>query len=146
MKRVVVGTDGSEKARAALEWAVEYARTHDAVLRVVNVWQYPYLGSEAAAMATPSRDIFVESATAILDEALAAVSTTGITVERVIREGQPARELLDEAKDADLLVVGSRGHGGFAGLLLGSVATQCARHPEVPTVIVPPRDSDGDRD
>jgi nucleotide-binding universal stress UspA family protein len=145
MTRVVVGTDGSEKARAALEWAIEYARAHDAVLRVVNVWQYPYIASEAAAMASPSRDIFVESATAIIDEALSSVDTTGITVERVIREGQPARELLDEAKDADLLIVGSRGHGGFAGLLLGSVATQCARHPAVPTVIVPSHHGSGDR-
>jgi nucleotide-binding universal stress UspA family protein len=141
MKRVVVGTDGSVKAHAALQWAIDYARTHDGIVCVVNVWEFPYISSEAATMASPSRDVFEESAHAIVDEALAQVDTHGVTIERVIREGQPARALLDEAKKGDILVVGSRGHGGFAGLLLGSVATQCARHPEVPTVIVPAKDA-----
>ena len=137
MKRVVVGTDGSKKASAALQWAINYASTHDGVVRVVNVWEFPYIASEAATMAIPSRDVFEGAAQAIVDEALTHVDTKGVTIERIVREGQPAHVLLDEAQRADLLVVGARGHGGFAGLLLGSVATQCARHPTVPTVIVP---------
>lgn len=139
MKRIVVGTDGSKNAKAALEWAIEFARMQGATLRVVHTWQYPYVASEAAAYASPEPKVFQESAEALLAEALADVDTNGVTIEPVAREGGAAHILLEEAGNADMLVVGMRGHGGFAGLLLGSVSSQCVRHPTVPTVVVPAR-------
>ncbi len=138
MDNVVVGTDGSKNGRAALQWAFDYARVHGATVRAVTVWEYPYAAAEAVTIAVPGRNLFEEAAAALLDDELAHVQADGVTVERVVREGQPASVLLDEATSAVLLVVGSRGHGGFAGLLLGSVATQCIRHPKVTTVVVPP--------
>jgi nucleotide-binding universal stress UspA family protein len=74
-----------------------------------------------------------------LERALADAGdrTAGVDVEPVVREGAPARVLLEEADDADLLVVGSRGLGGFRGLLLGSVSQQCSHHAPCPVVVVP---------
>jgi nucleotide-binding universal stress UspA family protein len=137
MTTVLVATDGSPNATAALQWALDYARRKQAALRVMHVWHYPYAASEAGAMMSAPETAFEDGARATLDRALAAVDTTGVAVEKVIREGSVARELLDAAKEADLLVVGARGHGGFAGLILGSVASHCTRHAQIPTVVVP---------
>ena len=137
MRKVAVGTDGSKNAGAALRWAAEYARGHGATLKVIHVWSYPYPTSEAMEYAAFTPDSFEEAAMATLNAALAEVDTTGLVVEKVTREGHEATELLDAASDADVLVVGARGHGGFAGLLLGSVASQCTRHPKIPTVVIP---------
>jgi nucleotide-binding universal stress UspA family protein len=81
---------------------------------------------------------FKQNAEAVGEKALAAVQeeTADVEVQCVAAEGQAAHVLLEEAKDADLLVVGSRGHGGFAGLLLGSVSQQCAHHASCPVVVV----------
>jgi nucleotide-binding universal stress UspA family protein len=82
--------------------------------------------------------VFEEGASTALDAALAALGeqADGVEIDRVVRMGQPALVLVEEARGADLLVVGSRGHGGFAGLLLGSVSHQCALHASCPVVIV----------
>ena len=137
MTTVLVATDGSPNASAALQWAVDYARREKATLRVMHVWHYPYGASEAGAMMSAPESVFEEGARATLDGALAEVDTTAVVVEKVVTEGGVARELLAAAKQADLLVVGARGHGGFGGLVLGSVANQCTRHAEIPTVVVP---------
>ena len=145
MTTVLVGTDGSPNATAALHWAADYARRNQATLRVVHVWHYPYGASEAGAMMSPPESVFEEGARAIVDQAITALDTKGLDVEKVVRTGGVAQVLLDEAKDADVLVVGARGHGGFAGLILGSVATHCTRHAEIPTVVVPGT-SDGEHE
>ena len=137
MTTVVVGTDGSPNARAALQWAIGYARRNGALVRVVHAWHYPYGATEAGAMVAPPMTEFEEAARAALDAAVAEVDTSGIDIETVLRQGSAAGALLDEAEHADMLVVGARGHGGFAGLVLGSVANHCARHAHVPTVVVP---------
>ena len=137
MTTVLVGTDGSSNASAALQWALDYARMSHAMLRVLHAWHYPYASSEAGAMMAPPPQVFEEGAQATLDQALGGVDTSGVVVETCVREGSAASALLEAAKDADVLVVGARGHGGFAGMILGSVATQCARHAEIPTVVVP---------
>jgi nucleotide-binding universal stress UspA family protein len=142
--RIVVGVDGSEHAATALRWAVAHARKTGATVRAVQVWQYPYVAvspvSSAAAM--PSADLLQEATETALDQdirtALPAVEGEApVAVEPVVREGSAVRALLDEATHADLLVVGARGHGGFAGLLLGSVATQVLHHPSGPVVVMP---------
>jgi nucleotide-binding universal stress UspA family protein len=78
----------------------------------------------------------------LLERELAAVDTSGIEVESLVEPRNPADALLDAARDAGLLVVGTRGHGGFKGLLLGSVSQQASNHAPCPVVIVPPPDKD----
>lgn len=137
MGTIVVGTDGSKNASAALQWAADFARTDNSSLRVVHVWHYPYAGSEGAAFVLPPIDDLRGGAEAVLDRALSEVDLSGIAVERVVREGNAVNELIDAARNADLLVVGKRGHGGFLGLLLGSVASQVVRHCPIPVIVVP---------
>ncbi len=138
---VVVGIDGSEESIAAFTWALEEARIRGARVRAVNVWNYPVgYGVEMAALSTISPETMERSAHTVLnqsvDQALIGV-TEPPPVERVIRQGAASRELLDEGSGADLLVVGQRGHGGFLGLLLGSVANQVLHHATCPTVVIP---------
>lgn len=136
MPRIVVGIDGSPGSRRALEWAVEHARLRGASLRVVYAWHIPPLG------ATPDLEALERAAASGAEETfereLAEVDTTGIEVERRLEERHPVDALLAEAEEADLLVVGTRGRGGFMGLLLGSVSQQVSHHGPCPVVIVPP--------
>ena len=85
---------------------------------------------------------FAAGAKELLERELAAVDTSGIEVERLVEARNAADALIDAARDADLLVVGTRGHGGFKGLLLGSVSQQAAHHASCPVVIIPPPDKD----
>lgn len=131
---VVVGVDGSQEAQLALTWAAEEAKLRGARLRVVHVWSYlaqpgesfdPTYGDDDA------RRLLEESVAGLRDE---------VDVELAPVCDLPARGLLDSAQDADLLVVGARGMGGFRGLLLGSVSQQVAQHSPCPVVIVPQRE------
>jgi len=138
MGTIVVGVDGSSGSRGALRFAVEEARLRNAALRVVTAWHVPPMAySGGFAVSVDSRE-YEESARAVGVEALASLrdETVGVAVERLAKEGQAAHVLLQEARGADLLIVGSRGHGGFAGLLLGSVSQQVAHHASCPVVIV----------
>lgn len=143
MTTIVVGVDGSDNARHALEWAIEEARTRSAKLKVVHAWHeptYAVLGapfSPTAAAVDPEE--FRKAAVETLDAALAAVDPAGLPTapERLVMKGSAALALLGVAADADLLVVGSRGLGGFKELLLGSVSHQLAHHSPCPLVIVP---------
>jgi nucleotide-binding universal stress UspA family protein len=135
---IVVGVDGSAGAQAALRFAVEEARLRGATLRLVTAWHIPSMAYSGGLVVPFDRREFEQNAEAACEKALGAVreQTADLEVERVAGEGQPAHVLLQQAKDADLLVVGTRGHGGFAGLLLGSVSQQCAQHAPCPVVIV----------
>jgi nucleotide-binding universal stress UspA family protein len=131
-QHIVVGVDGSEPSRAALRWAIDYAALVGAPVEAVMAWSYP-VNYGVAGLPTdwsPEAD-----ALAVLDQTVASVTDAVIT-KRVI-EGNASQVLLDETKDAQLLVVGSRGHGGFAGLLLGSVSANCAEHARCPVLVVP---------
>ena len=138
---IVVGVDNSEGAKAALRFALEEARLRQATLRVVHAWQFGYLGGTrlegAPAMGGELED-FRQDAAAALDETLREVGaeTDGVAIERRVDQGTAAAVLVEESRGADLLVVGSRGHGGFAQLLLGSVSQQCPQHAFCPVVIV----------
>jgi nucleotide-binding universal stress UspA family protein len=139
---IVVGVDHSEGAKEALRFAHDEAKLRQATLRVVHAWQlgyvaasfipgsYPELGDELDAL----RDGAEAALEAVLHE---IVPTPGaVEIERRVVEGSPSAVLVDESREADLLVVGSRGLGGFGGLLLGSVSQQCAHHASCPVVIV----------
>ena len=116
---IVVGVDSSAGAKEALHFALGEAKLRQATLRVVHAWQFGYIGVAGMEGFSP-----------------VVPQSNGIEIERHVVEGAPATVLVDESRHADLLVVGSRGHGGFAGLLLGSVSQQCAQHAACPVVIV----------
>ena len=139
---IVIGVDQSQGAKAALGFALEEARLRHATLRVVHAWQFGYVGATGLEGWLPAAggdlEEFRQGAEAALDEILREVGadTDGLTIERRIDQGSAAAVLVEESQGADLLVVGSRGHGGFAQLLLGSVGQQCAQHASCPVVIV----------
>jgi len=142
MNVIVVGVDQSEGSKAALAFAHEEARLRHATLRAVHAWQFGYIGYTGFEGSVPAigGDIHElrAAASAALDATLRdALPDPGeVEVEQRAIEGTPGSVLVGESRDADLLVVGSRGHGGFAQLLLGSVSQQCAQHAACPVVIV----------
>lgn len=149
MATVVVGVDGSPESRTALAWATDEARLRGATLRVVYVYEYTpawqMYGYGFTTPLVPERSVEVERAEAaqraqeLVESSLEHVDTSGLTVEAIAHEERrPAKGLCEVAHDAELLVVGSRGRGGFSGLLLGSVSQQCVQHAERPVVVVPP--------
>ena len=133
--RIVVGVDGSQSSRQALRWAAHFAATFGAQLEVVAAWEYPPSFGWAAIAPdwNPTREMMK-----VLDDAVQAVfgdqSPPGMQL--LVREGGTARVLLEASQGAVMLVVGSRGHGGFAGLLLGSVSANVAEHAPCPVFIV----------
>jgi nucleotide-binding universal stress UspA family protein len=136
---IVVGTDGSEHAARALGWAIEEAKLRDAQIHVVTAWHVPtaaYGAPGFVPLTTPSiEETFRKAAEEAAATATEQARSAGVRVDVSVKQGQPADVLLDAAASADLLVVGSRGHGGFVGLLLGSVSAQCAHHAPCPLVI-----------
>jgi nucleotide-binding universal stress UspA family protein len=141
---VVAGFDGSQSSEAALRVALREAKFRHARLLVASAWHVPthYYGSRAAPSAglALAEEVRTELATK-LEEAVAALrdEADGLEIETRLVEGPAATALAKEAAGADLLVVGSRGLGGFRGLLLGSVSHQCAQHASCPVLIVPAR-------
>lgn len=137
--RIVVGVDGSERSVNALRWALDEAKRRDATVDVVHAWHYPYTGGVVPGMSYAIDFEEVEKAAReVLDRAIQhARPPRELHVEPILVQSSAARALLDTAIGADLLVVGSRGRGGFTGLLLGSVSQQCAHHAPCPVVIVP---------
>jgi nucleotide-binding universal stress UspA family protein len=142
---IVVGVDRSAGAEEALRFAFEEARLRQATLRAVHAWQFGYIGAPSLEGSVPvlgaELDEHRSAAGAVLDAMVreAIPDANDVEIERRVIEGAAAAVLVEESRGADLLVVGSRGHGGFAQLLLGSVSQQCAHHAECPVVIVRPR-------
>ncbi len=139
MAVITVGVDGSEGASAALRWAAAEARLRGARLRVVHAWHIPAMayGTGFAVPANMELELG-EGARVGLDKWLedAKAELDGIEVERRVVDGNAATALTDAAADTELLVVGSRGLGGFSELLLGSVSHECAQRAHCPVVIV----------
>lgn len=139
-RRIVVGVDGSASSVRALEWAARQAElTHD-VLEVVTTWEWPTNYGWSASVPEgwdPQAD-----ATKILDEIIGKLHQAhpDVVVRSEVVEGHPAPVLIGASRGAELLVVGSRGHGEFAGMLLGSVGEHCVTHAHCPVLIV--RDAD----
>jgi len=135
---VVVGVDASENGQIALRWALQQARLMGAELHAVTAWEV----SAAYGYVPMYTDVDLEGdARKQQDTALAQVAedAAGVDVVAKVVRGHAADALLDASRGADLLVVGSRGHGTFAGTLLGSVSQHCAQHARCPIVVVPRR-------
>ena len=137
--RIVAGVDGSPASIMALRWAVHQAELTGGRVDAVIAWEFPIAAGGLGWAPTSGLDNtdYSELATKSLSAAVAEVSPRpGIVVHQVVMEGNAAQVLLDAAKDADLLVVGNRGHGGFADALIGSVSVRCLHHATCPVVVV----------
>jgi nucleotide-binding universal stress UspA family protein len=146
---VVVGVDGSEGATEALRWAFAEAHLRNAPLRVVHAWSFGNVGVVAGGygyfgLAGPpvgeNEAELRSAAQAMVDDIVdkVAVGFPDVSVDCQVVDGGAAETLIAAVDAGDLLVVGSRGHGGFAELLLGSVSMQCVHHAPCPVVVVHP--------
>jgi nucleotide-binding universal stress UspA family protein len=131
-----VGVDGSPSSMKALRWAIRQAKLTGAEVEAVTAWSYPS-GYGWAALSDGAAD-FEGDAGKLLVKALAQVSgiAPDVVVEPLVAQGHAADVLVRAAEGADLLVVGSRGHGGFAGMLLGSVSQHCVQHAPCPVLVL----------
>lgn len=152
---VVVGVDGSAGSNEALRWAIAEARLRKTALRAVHALKFDYVAGGAEGSPEAERTgIAIEhaghpreihqAAHAVLERAIAEVAkdVDGVEIERHVVEGGASEVLVNAVGGDDLLVVGSRGHGGFTDLLLGSVSQQCAHHAPCPVVVVHARTGD----
>ena len=141
IKQIVVGVDGSDSSRTALQWAYDEAAYHGASLTVVSIWHPPALPMSPPYGAMPpegyesqpekdARDL-LERLTGELEP-----RTPEVDVRISISKGSPAKVLIDMSQAADLVVVGSHGRGGFAGMLLGSVSQHVVAHAACPVVVL----------
>lgn len=133
--KIVVAVDGSPSSAQALRWSADQAALTGGELHAVTGWHFPdYYG-----WATVVDDVdWAENGRTVLEQTIKETldpAEAGRVVRHVV-QGHPAQVLLDQAADADLLVVGSRGHGGFAGMLLGSVSQHVVAHAPCPVVVV----------
>lgn len=134
--RIVVGVDGSPQSLEALRWALKQAEATGASIEAIHAWQIPV--AYGAPVAVMPGESFAASAERALGESVEQVlgERTDIQVTRVAEQGLPAKVLLEHSRGAELLVVGSRGRGGFKGLLLGSVSQHCVSHAHCPVVVI----------
>ena len=135
---IIVGVDGSEESQQALRWALAEAKLRGSSVRAVHAWHYrgygyidPEVGDSNALLSAAANVL-----RAAVDEV--AGDAAGVELEQSVLQGPAAKMLIDESEKAEMLVVGTRGRGGFAGLMLGSVSQQCAQHAHSPVVIVRP--------
>src|SRR6185437_13261862 len=133
---IVAGVDGSESSLAALRWAMRQAELTGAPLEIVSAWEWPVSWGWQPPI-PPGYDP-ADEARRQLDKAISAVLTPGDATEarRTVIEGNPAPVLEALSKTADLIVIGSHGHGEFAGMLLGSVSQHCITHCHCPVVVI----------
>jgi nucleotide-binding universal stress UspA family protein len=138
---IVVGVDGSGSSGDAIRWAVNEARLRKTDVVALYVWQSP-IGNGHHHIPPDLLDpaVLEGHARQIVEAAVTESSgpRTDVGIESRTVQGSPAAALIDASRGADLLVLGSRGHGGFSGLLLGSVGHQCVQHAVCPVVIVRP--------
>jgi nucleotide-binding universal stress UspA family protein len=143
-ERIVVGVDGSSGSHEALSWALDEARRHGADVEVVYCWSSPSLAAASAAAASLTVDEISAEGKAHLDAAMAtcadavvAARAVGVEVATQVLEGEVGLGLIEESKDAAMLVVGRHGRGVLSRLMLGSVSRHVAAHAQCPVVVVP---------
>lgn len=137
--RVLVGVDGSPASERALVFAVREAKLRDARLVAVMAVDIPdYAWIDPYGTRSHPREDALELARQKLDRLVAAAGAEGLVVDQVVTAMPAPQALVDRSENCDLLVVGSRGHGGFRGLVLGSVSMQCVLHAHCPVTVVRP--------
>lgn len=134
---IVVGVDGSESSIDALRWAAGQARLTASDLAAVAAWDWPMNFGWTASPLPPDIDLAKDAQDAV-DAAVAAVQKDypDVAIRTHVVQGRPAPVLIEASKGAEMLVVGSRGHGEFAGMLLGSVSEHCVSHAECPVLVL----------
>jgi nucleotide-binding universal stress UspA family protein len=149
---IVVGVDGSKSSRAALEWALAEAKLRGSTVRAVHAWMIPAVGTSEAPWALMGTADYLEldsdqiakAAGEALEREIAEVQATAgsdVVIEREVVDAPAADAIIDASKDAELVVVGTRGHGAIASLVLGSVSHHVVQHATSPVVTVrAPRD------
>jgi nucleotide-binding universal stress UspA family protein len=140
--RIVVGVDSSAGSAEALRWALAHARLTGASVEAVTAWQVPPIHVYAAGWRPTGIDDdgIIRYAEKALAETVAQVQGEDdhpVPVTTRVTEGPAAQVLLEAGKGAELMVLGSRGHGAFSGMLLGSVSQHCVQHATCPTVVIP---------
>jgi nucleotide-binding universal stress UspA family protein len=138
-KTVLVGVDGSPSSHKALAWAAAEASEHGAHLVVLNVWEHTLL--PPAGGVSVSERYVPDPSQRTADDLIADVKEVlgedpPVLVQPRVKQGNPSKVLIEESAGVDLLVVGTRGHGGFAGLVLGSVSQHVAAYAECPVTVV----------
>ena len=141
INRIVVGVDGSDSSREALRWAYDEAAHHGASITAVAAWHLPALPMTPGYGSAPPEGYVSQPKQDALDllERFVRdldVREPAVDVRTAVEEGNPAAVLIELSKEADLVVLGSRGHGGFKGMLLGSVSHNLVAHAECPVVVV----------
>ncbi len=139
IERIVVGVDGSDTSRKALVWAYDEAGHHGASLVVVTTWQPPTLPLYGSVPPEEYGDQPRKEALELLERFTSELvpKDPAVDIRTSVEEGKhPAKVLIERSREADLVVVGSRGHDGFVGMLLGSVSQHIVAHAECPVVVV----------
>jgi nucleotide-binding universal stress UspA family protein len=139
MGHVVVGIDGSESSRRALRWAMREAALRSESLEVVYAWTFPMSSFAYAGGGAYIDQDWEGEARSFLEKEIERARTdefTDLTIEPFLTEARASEALIDRSKGAELLVVGSHGRGGFAGMLLGSVSQQVVQHAMCPVVVI----------
>lgn len=134
---VVVGVDGSDDSLQALRWGADYAQRFDAPLHAVAVYDVPRVYGPMAMTGFQDAQELEKSYQAMLKEAVGSALGSEAQVTERVERGHPARNLIQASRDAQLLVLGSRGHGGFVGMLLGSVSQHCVAQARCPVIVMP---------
>ena len=141
IKVIIVGVDGSDHSRAALNWAYQEAADHGASLNVLAAWHAPVLPQQPPYGSVPPEGYASQPANdalAMLEQFVAdlEIRTPPVKIQTSVEQGNAAKVLIERSKGADLMVVGSRGRDGFAGMLLGSVSQHVVAHAHCPVAVV----------
>jgi|ERR1700728_237906 len=132
-RRVVVGVDGSQASRHALQWAQFMAHVLDAAIDAVTVWD---ISAVTASAWLDDWDPEQDAAANLRATVAEVLGSPPVPAREIVRHGSAAAELVQASHGAQILILGSRGHGGFHGLLLGSVSATCAAHAHCPVLII----------
>lgn len=136
MGTIVVGVDGSSTSKSALRWAVKLAPALGCTIEAVTAWEFPVIVTMAGGGVLPGTWVPEDDAKNVLEGTINEIAPHA-NVRAVIAEGHPAHVLLEASKRAEILIVGSRGLGGFRGALLGSVSSAVSQHAQCPVLVIP---------
>lgn len=135
---IVVGVDGSEPSKQALRWAAFVAGTTGATVDAIATWRLNGFTAGPRLMDNPGSFDLSGETTTMLADTIAEVfgENPPASLNSIVEEGIPAKVLVEASQDASMLIVGSRGRGGFVGLMLGSVSTACSAHSKCPVMVI----------